>query len=81
MSFRDWHGRRIIGLGLLWVLALLGIAIGRTVIRARQYQGGHPPDDAYYIISRPPGGAWAVVGPPILLVAIWFFLRRSQSAS
>ena len=80
MRFRDWSGRRVVGLGLMWIATLLGIAIARTVIRARSYDAS-PSGDVHYIISRPPGGAWAVVGLPILLVAVWLFLRRSRPTS
>lgn len=80
MRFRDWSARRVVGLGLLWIVTLLGVAIARTVVRARSYEA-RPSGDVYYILSRPPGGAWAVVGPPILLVAIWLLLRRSRPTS
>ena len=80
MAFRDWRSRRVIGLGLLWILVIGGWTIARTVLRSLPYLRAHPGEEAYFIISRPPGGIWSVLGPPSLLLVVWWALRRSRPA-
>jgi len=80
MALRDWRSRRVIGFGLLWILVIVGWTIARTVLRAMPYYRAHPSEDVYFIVSRPPGGIWVVLGPPILLLVVWWTQRPSRPA-
>ena len=76
MSLRDWRARRIIALCVVWIVGVLSWSIIRAVLVARASEAG---SDDLSIIVRVPGGAWTVVGPPLLLLALWSWNRRSSS--
>ena len=65
--------RRVIMLALLWPLVLMIIVAVVTAIRISQ---AHP-DDGYFLVATVPRIELVIV-PPVLLVAVWWFVRKHR---
>ena len=63
--------RRVILLGLLWPLLLLIIVSAVTAIRIAQAD----PDNGYFLVASVPR-LELIIGPPLVLVALWWLVRR-----
>jgi hypothetical protein len=82
MSLREWRLRRVIALGVIWMLVVLAVLAAGTTLRAREYYREHPADqDVYFVMMHLPGGLWTLFGPPVLLTVAWLVMRRSRPAS
>lgn len=75
MAFRDWGPRRVVVLSILWIVVVLGYAAVRSAIAVRVLQRTHPDTTVLVVGHLSP---WIVLGPPLLLVASWWILRRSR---
>jgi hypothetical protein len=80
MPLRNWRFRRVVGLGVLWIIVALGILVVRSIAFARQVQP-QPRGDFYVVLLHVPGGLWPVFGPPVLLAVLWVAMQRSRPAS
>ena len=77
MALRDWRGWSILGISLLWILALsVWLSIKSEPLR-REMERQNPGGDNYAIVHLP-GGFLTVFGPPLILFATWWWLRRSR---
>ena len=80
MALRDWRGRRILGVSLLWALAVFAWVLIKAEPIRREMERENPGAENYAIVHLP-FGSLALFGPPLILLATWWWLRRSRPAS
>jgi hypothetical protein len=73
-----WSGRRVMLLSAGWVVFLLAVTLARVVRAAHAYQRAHPGEDTYLIGYGVPGGLWGLIGPPLVLIAVWVWARLAS---
>jgi hypothetical protein len=80
MSLRNWRLRRIVGLSFLWVLLLVAASVARVCQVFREVRNANPAGD-WYVAVHFPGIGLLLLGPPLAVTAVWWWLRRSRPAS
>ena len=86
VPFLDFFGMRncslarVIMLGVCWMVLL--ILIG--AISVGDAASGHEPEcpgTEIHVMLRIPGGRWFLVGPPVLLLLIWYWAAKIKAFS
>ena len=76
MSLREWSASRVLWLSLAWVIIALGLFIWLVShVAAAQVQNGNGIGAVSFGIAELLA---LVAGPPLLLVLLWYLLRRSS---
>jgi len=73
----QWSGRRVAVTALTWVLLVVGVSVVRVFAALDAYPREPGTEDVYYIVNDLPGWLVLALGPPLALVAVWIWLRRS----
>ena len=80
MALRDWRLRRVVGLSFLWLLAFAAAVATYTALEIRRLERKYP-DRPIHFTANVPGAAYIILGPPLLLLVVWAWTRRSRPAS
>jgi hypothetical protein len=74
MSIGNWRVRRVLVFAFAWMFAIVITSIVHAALWARQ--ATPPSTDEVYVVVHMLGGPWLMFGPPALLLATWWAVRR-----
>ena len=77
---RNWSFARVIMLGVGWMLLLILVGAIRSEMQRRALQPEYPGTEIH-VMLRVPGGGWFLLGPPVLLLLIWFWAAKIKGFS
>ena len=77
---RSWSVRRLGFTALAWIISVQLIILWRPILAALAAVRANPGGD--FVIAAPhvPGGSLILLGPPLVLAALWWWARRSRPA-
>ena len=82
---RVWSFRRVFWVALTWIVIIQVVLFWHTFTTLTPVVLAHPGTNVYSYLSKAgppfPGAGMLVLGPPLVLVGVWWKMRRTSSAA
>jgi hypothetical protein len=76
-----WSLRRVVLTGVAWIFTVQLIILWHDLVRTIALVRANPGADVHLVGPHVPGGSLVLIGPPLILGGVWWWLRRPRPSA